>query len=59
MESVNDLDNMVDDDGDVDPSDRQFLFCVFPCLEKFGDEWGENSQVSNVLLKARVCCGVG
>ncbi|KAF2873168.1 hypothetical protein BDV95DRAFT_605733 [Massariosphaeria phaeospora] len=58
MESINDLDSGVDDDGDVF-TDRRFLFCVFPCLEKFGDEWGENVDVSNVLLKARVCCGVG
>jgi hypothetical protein len=58
MESVNDLDNMVDD-GEVGSLNRRFIFCVFPCLEKFGDERGENTQVSNVLLKARVCCGVG
>ncbi|KAF2105332.1 hypothetical protein BDV96DRAFT_376991 [Lophiotrema nucula] len=39
--------------------EKTLSFCVFPCLEKFGDEVGENSQVRNVLLKARVCCGVG
>jgi len=59
MESVNDLDSMADDDEEMNSSEHQFLFCVFPCLEKFGDEWGDNIEVSNVLLKARVCCGVG
>lgn len=58
MESINDLDDSTDEDGDV-VVDRKFAFCVFPCLEKFGDEYGENAEVSNVLLKARVCCGVG
>lgn len=57
MESVNDLDGGLDEDGDV--VQRRFAFCVFPCLEKFGDEYGENTEVRNVLLKARVCCGVG
>ncbi|KAF2829878.1 hypothetical protein CC86DRAFT_453437 [Ophiobolus disseminans] len=42
MESVNDMDSMVDDD--MISSKRQFLFCVFPCLEKSGDEWGENQE---------------
>jgi hypothetical protein len=57
MEIVNDLE---DGDGDEDVfTERRFAFCVFPCLEKFGDEWGENTGVRNVLLKARVCCGVG
>lgn len=58
MESVNDLDSTVDEDGDTQ-TERNFLFCVFPCLEKHGDEWGEHPETSNVLLKARVCCGVG
>ncbi|PSN68959.1 hypothetical protein BS50DRAFT_586331 [Corynespora cassiicola Philippines] len=58
MESINDFGDETDDDGDVF-IDRKFAFCVFPCLEKFGDEWGEHSDVSNILLKARVCCGVG
>ncbi|ORY11640.1 hypothetical protein BCR34DRAFT_565015 [Clohesyomyces aquaticus] len=53
MESVND-----EMDEDVF-EDRSFSFCVFPLLEKFGDEVGENLEVRNVLLKARVCCGVG
>ncbi|KAF2639251.1 hypothetical protein P280DRAFT_481404 [Massarina eburnea CBS 473.64] len=58
MESINDFDGSVDDDGDV-IVDRKFAFCVFPCLEKWGDEYGENTAARNVLLKARVCCGVG
>jgi hypothetical protein len=58
MESINDLDNNTDDDTTMAGS-NQFLFCVFPCLQKFGDERGENMGVRNVLLKARVCCGVG
>jgi hypothetical protein len=58
MESVNDLDSTLDDDCDM-LDDRLFAFCIFPCLEKFGDEWGDNLEVSNILLKAKVCCGVG
>ncbi|KAF1851803.1 uncharacterized protein K460DRAFT_401812 [Cucurbitaria berberidis CBS 394.84] len=57
MEPVNDLDTVLDEDGDT-LIERRVLFCVFPCLEKFGDEWGEHPDTSNVLLKARVCCGV-
>lgn len=56
MEPVNDLDNMMDHDEDSRSTERQFMFCVFPCLEKSGDEWGNNVQVINVLRKARVCC---
>jgi hypothetical protein len=55
MVSINDEDDMDEDMY----GDRKFEYCVFPMLEKFGDEVGENLQVSNVLLKARVCCGVG
>jgi hypothetical protein len=58
MEPINELDGYVDDDGDV-VVDRVFAFCVFPCLEKFGDEYGEHTEVSNVLVKAKVCCSVG
>lgn len=58
MEPINELDEYVDDDGDV-LVDRVFAFCVFPCLEKFGDEYGEHTEVSNVLVRARVCCSVG
>ena len=57
MEAINDIDEM-DEDGDT-TVDRKFVFCVSPCLEKFGDEFGENVAVRNVLLKAKVCCGVG
>ncbi|KAH7090458.1 hypothetical protein FB567DRAFT_558690 [Paraphoma chrysanthemicola] len=57
MDSINDLDDDMDDDAKV--AGNEFLFCVFPCLQKFGDERGENLDVSNILLKARVCCGVG
>jgi hypothetical protein len=49
--------NSMDEDDDL--GRRQFMFCVTPCLEKYGDEWGENAEVVNVLLRARVCCGVG
>jgi len=55
MESINDLDEDFDQDGDI-ALDREFAFCVFPCLEKFGDESGRHAEVRNVLLKARVCC---
>ncbi|KAJ4369042.1 hypothetical protein N0V83_006124 [Neocucurbitaria cava] len=58
MEPVNDLDTALDEDGDT-PTEQRFLFCVFPCLEKFGNEWGEHLETSNILLRARVCCGVG
>ncbi|KAF2447267.1 hypothetical protein P171DRAFT_248850 [Karstenula rhodostoma CBS 690.94] len=58
MEPINELDGYVDDDGDV-VVDRVFAFCVFPCLEKFGDEYGEHTDVSNVLVKAKVCCSIG
>jgi hypothetical protein len=56
MEAHDDFDSMDEDNG---LAQRRFLFCVTPCLEKYGDEWGENAEVVNVLLKARVCCGVG
>jgi hypothetical protein len=55
MEVINDMDTEVDDDDD-EFMDRRFLFCVFPGLQKFGDEWGNNTAMNNVLLKARVCC---
>ncbi|KAF2800751.1 hypothetical protein K505DRAFT_412799 [Melanomma pulvis-pyrius CBS 109.77] len=58
MDAINDFDNGLDEDGDVF-TERKFSFCVFPCLEKFGDEWGEKIDVRNVLLKARVCSGAG
>ncbi|KAF1835978.1 hypothetical protein BDW02DRAFT_494663 [Decorospora gaudefroyi] len=57
MESVYDLDDAMDE-GDA-LTERMFLFCIFPCLEKYGDERGEHQETSHVLVKARVCCGVG
>lgn len=52
MESINDLGCTLEEDSE--PSkDRAFLFCVFPCLEK-----AENGIV-NIVIRARVCCGVG
>jgi hypothetical protein len=53
MESVNEFDD--DLDGDDSARGRTFSFCVFPCLEKYGDEFGENTHVRNVLLRAKVC----
>jgi hypothetical protein len=55
MEAHNDFDST--DEDDTTP-EGNFLFCVSPCLEKYGNEWGENAEVVNILLKARVCCGV-
>ncbi|EAT85319.2 hypothetical protein SNOG_07853 [Parastagonospora nodorum SN15] len=52
MEPLNDLDKMIGDDGDA-VNEARFLFCVFPCLEKFGDEVGDHMDVSNVLLKGQ------
>jgi hypothetical protein len=57
MEAVNDVDPAMEDDTDMDV-DRTFLFCAFPGLVKYGDEWGEHSEMSNVLMKARVCSGL-
>ncbi|KAH8624350.1 hypothetical protein IG631_21089 [Alternaria alternata] len=54
METVNDVDPSMEDDTDMEV-DRIFLFCAFPGLIKYGDEWGEHYEMSNVLLKARVC----
>ncbi|EUC31722.1 hypothetical protein COCCADRAFT_100566 [Bipolaris zeicola 26-R-13] len=58
MEAINDVDSTTDDDTPME-TDRTFLFCVFPGLVKHGDEWGEHDEMSNVLLKARVCSGFG
>jgi hypothetical protein len=57
MEPVNDFDAM-EEDGDALIS-RKVRFCVYPCLVKYGDEYGERMEMKNILLKARVCCGVG
>ncbi|KAJ5063302.1 hypothetical protein J3E72DRAFT_413708 [Bipolaris maydis] len=58
MEAINDADSTMDDDT-VMETDRTFLFCAFPGLVKHGDEWGEHHEMSNILLKARVCSGFG
>lgn len=55
MESISDEDDSDDEMSGV----RKVEFCVFPMLEKFGDEEGNNLEVSNIIRKARVCCGVG
>lgn len=39
-----------------DTTQSKIAFFVFPVLEKYGDESGENLSVRNVLLKARVFC---
>ena len=39
-----------------DTTQSKVAFLVFPVLEKYGDESGENLSVRNVLLKARVFC---
>lgn len=58
MEAINDVDPTMDDDSSM-KTDRTFLFCAFPGLVKHGNEWGEHLEISNVLLKARVCTGLG
>jgi hypothetical protein len=58
MEAINVLEGTVDEDSDMH-IDRTFRFCVFPGLIKSGDEWGQHPEISNVLLKARVCTGAG
>ena len=58
MEAVNNVDSGMDDDTDME-TDRTFLFCAIPGLIKHGNEWGEHLEISNVLLKARVCSGFG
>ncbi|OCL12128.1 hypothetical protein AOQ84DRAFT_164111 [Glonium stellatum] len=41
---------------DEDIMQGRIAFFVFPVLEKYGDESGENTSVRNVLFKARVFC---
>lgn len=53
MEPVNDIDDGTDEHGQV-ATKRTFGFCVFPCVEKFGDEFGDTNDIRNVLLRARV-----
>ncbi|KAF2629752.1 hypothetical protein BU25DRAFT_456811 [Macroventuria anomochaeta] len=52
MEPVNDLESAMDESGEP-YAQREFAFCVFPCLEKIASDTG------HVVSKARVCCGVG
>ncbi|KAF3046084.1 hypothetical protein E8E12_010934 [Didymella heteroderae] len=52
MESINHLEERMDDDCEAFARHRDFAFCVFPCLEKIGND------VQNIVFKARVCCGV-
>lgn len=52
MESVNDLDYTLEE-GDEPSKKREYIFCVFPCLEKV------DNGIGNIVFKARVCCGVG
>lgn len=56
MEAIND--DGIDDDGNA-LSLQDFLFCAFPCVEKLGEEWGKGIEKCNILLKAKVCGGVG
>ncbi|KAE8853871.1 hypothetical protein CFE70_003710 [Pyrenophora teres f. teres 0-1] len=58
MEAINDPDPSTDEDSDM-YMDRTLKFCAFPGLIKYGDEQGQYPDMRNVLLKARVCSGVG
>ncbi|KAA8619316.1 hypothetical protein PtrSN002B_003401 [Pyrenophora tritici-repentis] len=58
MEAINDPDPSADEDSDMD-MDHTLKFCAFPGLVKYGDEQGQYPDMRNVLLKARVCSGVG
>jgi hypothetical protein len=58
MEAINDLEGTMDEGSDMNIH-RTFSFCLFPGLLKFGDEWGQHPEISKVLLKARVCSGLG
>ncbi|KAJ4381046.1 hypothetical protein N0V86_003393 [Didymella sp. IMI 355093] len=53
MESINDLEERMDDGSELYVHDRDFVFCVFPCLKKIGD------SVENTVFKAKVYCGFG
>lgn len=52
MEPINDPEDAMDENSESHVQ-REFAFCVFPCLEKHDDEF------VNIIFKARVCCGVG
>ena len=58
MEAINDPDPSMDEDSDMD-MDRTLRFCAFPGLLKYGDEQGQHPEMRNILLRARVCSGVG
>jgi len=46
----------VNQEEEEDTTQCKIAFFVFPVLEKYGNESGENLSVRNVLLKARVFC---
>lgn len=52
MEPINDPEEGMDEDSEP-YTQREFAFCIFPCLEKIGND------VEHIVFKARVCCGVG
>lgn len=52
MEPINDFE-YVQDDGSELSQQREFNFCVFPCLQKV------ENDIGNIVFKARVCCGIG
>ncbi|KAF2497694.1 hypothetical protein BU16DRAFT_322264 [Lophium mytilinum] len=52
MEPVNEVEE--DDSNFLDP---EFRYCVYPNLEKSGDELGARPEIRNILLKSRVVCG--
>ena len=58
MESVNDPEYAVGE-GDDSGSERRLSFCVFPCLEKYNSDVGDSTEISSIVLRARVHCGVG
>ncbi|KAF2281476.1 uncharacterized protein EI97DRAFT_463800 [Westerdykella ornata] len=53
MEPVNDVEDRPVEQGGM-AIERTFGFCVFPCIEKFGNEFEETNHIRNVLLRARV-----
>ncbi|KAH9875205.1 hypothetical protein J1614_004696 [Plenodomus biglobosus] len=53
MEVVNNFDDDLEDSHHFRKG--VVLFCVSPCLEKIGNEEGENLENRNVLFKAKVC----
>ncbi|KZM20938.1 hypothetical protein ST47_g7957 [Ascochyta rabiei] len=58
MEPVNDLEYSTDE-GNGQHTAHRFGFCVFPCLKKLGHEVEADTELENIVFKARVCCGVG